>query len=330
MSSATGEPLSRVDGIAKVTGAARYAAEFARPELAHGVIIQSTIAKGRITEIDTSAAEQAPGVLAVITHHNALELPYQKQHPTPPVDPEIGVQLPMLQDDLVRHNGQHIGVVVAKSFEQATHAADLVRVAYEEEPAATSLEAALPHAFPVTEGNEGGGTPAAYRRGNPDRALAQAPVTVDHTYVIARENHNPIELHATMAEWDGDHLTLHDKTQWPGNVASSVALTFGIPEENVRVISPFVGGAFGSALRTWPHVSLARHGGEAGRPAGQDRAHPAADVHLGRLPALHGPARGARRRAGRPARRHDPPRHRRDLLLRGIHRAAARYDLGTL
>jgi xanthine dehydrogenase YagR molybdenum-binding subunit len=267
MSPATGEPLSRLDGVAKVTGAARYAAEFAPPDLAHGAIIQSTIAKGRITEIDTSAAERAPGVLAVITHRNAPELPYQKQHPTPPVDPEVGVQLPMLHDNLVRHNGQHIGVVIAETFEQATYAADLVRIAYEEEPAATSIEAALAHAFPVTEGNEGGGTPAAYRRGDPDRALADAPVTVDQTYVIARENHNPIELHATIAEWDGDRLTLYDKTQWPGNVASNVALVFGIPEENVRVVSPFVGGAFGSALRTWPHVILAAMAArQVGRP----------------------------------------------------------------
>jgi xanthine dehydrogenase YagR molybdenum-binding subunit len=267
MSPATGEPLSRVDGVAKVTGAARYAAEFARPDLAYGAIIQSTIAKGRITEIDSSAAERAPGVLAVITHRNAPELPYQKQHPTPPVDPEVGVQLPMLHDNLVRHNGQHIGVVIAETFEQATYAADLVRIAYEEEPAATSIEAALAHAFPVTEGNEGGGTPAAYRRGDLDRALVDAPVTVDQTYVIARENHNPIELHATIAEWDGDRLTLYDKTQWPGNVASNVALVFGIPEENVRVVSPFVGGAFGSALRTWPHVILAAMAArQVGRP----------------------------------------------------------------
>ena len=174
---------------------------------------------------------------------------------------------PPLQDDLVRHNGQHIGVVVAETFEQATHAADLVRVAYEEEPAATALDAALPHAFPVTEGNEGGGTPAAYRRGDPARALAEAPVTVDETYVIARENHNPIELHATIAAWEGDRLTLHDKTQWPGNVRSYIALTFGIPEEDVRVVSPFVGGAFGSALRTWPHVVLAAMAArQVGRP----------------------------------------------------------------
>ena len=107
--SSVGQPLSRVDGVAKVTGAARYAAEFAPPGLAHGMIIQSTIAQGRITGIDTAEAERAPGVLAVLTHRNAPRLPYEKQHPTPVVDPPIGAPLPMLQDDLVRHNGQHVG-----------------------------------------------------------------------------------------------------------------------------------------------------------------------------------------------------------------------------
>jgi xanthine dehydrogenase YagR molybdenum-binding subunit len=267
MSAATGAPYSRVDGPAKVTGAARYAAEFALPDLAHGAIVQSTIAKGRITGIDTAAAERAPGVLAVITHANAPRLPYRRQHPTPPVDPEIGMQIPVLQDDLVRHNGQYVGLVVAETLEQATCAADLVRIAYEEEPAATAVEAALAHAFPVTEANEGGGTTASYRRGDPLHALAGAPATIDRTYVIARENHNPIEAHATIAAWDGERLVLHDKTQWPGNVRSCVALTFGIPEDDVRVISPFVGGAFGSALRTWPHVILAAMAArEVGRP----------------------------------------------------------------
>ena len=124
-----------------MTGAARYAAEFSLPDLAYGAIVQSTIAKGRIAGIDTAAAARAPGVLAVITHANAPKLPYQRQHPTPPVDPEIGLQIPILQDDLVRHNGQHVALVVAETLEQATYAADLVRVAYDEEPAATSVEA---------------------------------------------------------------------------------------------------------------------------------------------------------------------------------------------
>ena len=175
MTSVVGEPLSRVDGFAKVTGAAKYAAEFALPGLAHGVIVQSTIAKGRITEVDTAGAERAPGVLAVLTHLSAPKLPYRAPDPKPVVDPVIGLQIPMLQDDLVRHNGQHIALVVADTLEQATCAADLVRVAYDEEPAATSLEAAFATAFPMVEANQGGGTTASYRRGDPVRALAEAP-----------------------------------------------------------------------------------------------------------------------------------------------------------
>jgi xanthine dehydrogenase YagR molybdenum-binding subunit len=257
MSTAIGAPLTRVDGIAKVTGQARYAAEFQLPDLAHGAIVQSTIAKGRITEIDTAAAEAAPGVLAVLSHRNAPKLPYEKPWPPPPVDPMVGHQLPMLQDDLVRHNGQHVALVVAETLEQATHAADLVRIAYAEEPAAVTLEAELAHAFPITEGNQGDGAPASFRRGEPARALAAAEVRVDQTYLIARESHNPMEPHATVAVWEGERLTLYDKTQWPGNVRRYVALTFGMDEEQIRVVSPFVGGAFGSALRAWPHVILA-------------------------------------------------------------------------
>jgi xanthine dehydrogenase YagR molybdenum-binding subunit len=141
-----------------VTGAARYAAEFAAPDMAHAAIVQSTIAKGRIAPIDSAAAERLPGVLAVITHENAPKLPY-RQPDAVPVDPLIGRQLPMLQDDLVRHNGQHIAVVVAETFEQATHAADLIRVTYEE--ATTDLEGALSQAFPISEADEEGGMPRA-------------------------------------------------------------------------------------------------------------------------------------------------------------------------
>ncbi len=257
MSRVIGQPLSRVDGLAKVTGRATYAAEFARPDLVHAVVIQSTIPQGRITEIDTTQAEGALGVLAVLTHENAPTLPYNPPGPVP-VDPLVGGQLPMLQDDLIRRNGQHIGVVIAETLEQATHAADLVRIAYNPQPATVAIDEALPHAVSViTEGNFGSGIPASYRRGNPTRELAEASVAVDETYVIARENHNPIEPHATIAEWDGDRLTLYDKTQWPQNVRQYVAATFGIEEDAIRVLSPFVGGAFGSALRVWPHVILA-------------------------------------------------------------------------
>jgi xanthine dehydrogenase YagR molybdenum-binding subunit len=134
MTSVIGQPLSRVDGIAKVTGRATYAAEVQLADLAHAVIVQSTIPHGRITEIDPSRAERAPGVLAVLTYENAPTLPYQPPGQVP-VDPMVGAQLPMLQDDLVRHNGQHIGVVVAETLEQATYAADLVQISYTAHPA---------------------------------------------------------------------------------------------------------------------------------------------------------------------------------------------------
>ncbi|MFI0462965.1 xanthine dehydrogenase family protein molybdopterin-binding subunit [Saccharopolyspora sp. 5N102] len=251
-----GQALSRVDGRAKVTGEATYAAEFdPGPRTAHGVIVGSAIAKGRITEIDTAAAGSAPGVIAVLTHLNAPELPYQ-QHKSL-VDAQDGERIHVLQDDRVVHLGQAIALVVADTFENATHAAALVHASYAEEPAATSFEDAAARALPPGPGNAKSGQPGDTRRGDPDGALQTAAVTIDAEYVVAREDHNPIELHATTAAWDTGTLTVWDKTQWVSNTRAELAATFGIPPENVRVISPFVGGAFGSALRVWPHTTLA-------------------------------------------------------------------------
>ena len=174
----------------------------------------------------------------------------------------------MLQDDRVSHQGQPIALVIAETLEQANHAATLVRVTYAPETGDHRHRARRAGSADAAEDRPGrdAGRP---RRGAaiPKRALAAAEVKVDQTYVIPRENHNPIEMHATIAAWDGDRLTLWDKTQWVHNVADEIAAVFGIPAENVRVISPFVGGAFGSGLRTWPHVTLAALGARvAGRP----------------------------------------------------------------
>ena len=115
--------------------------------------------------------------------------------------------------------------------------------------------------------DQGARRPPETGRGDAEGALSTSPVKTDRTYVIPRENHNPIEMHATIAAWEGDRLTLWDKTQWVYNVAEEIAAVFGIPAQNVRVVSPFVGGAFGSGLRTWPHVTLAALGAKAtGRP----------------------------------------------------------------
>lgn len=262
---AIGKPMDRVDGRLKVTGAARYSAEMEVPDLVHAVLVMSAIAKGRIQQIDTQAAERAPGVLAVITHLNAPKLNFDKPEQRSFVDPMVGQHFPVLQSDTIYFNSQPIAVVVADTLEQAQYAASLVQVRYEEQTPATTVEAAMAEAFPPTESSQGG-QPADVVRGNPD-ALASAQVRVEGSYTIPIEHHNPMEPHATIATWQGDKLTLYDKTQWVYNTRKHVALTFGMPEENVRVISPFVGGAFGSALRSWPHVTVAAIAArQVGRP----------------------------------------------------------------
>jgi xanthine dehydrogenase YagR molybdenum-binding subunit len=258
MTAVIGKPVSRVDGRQKVTGGATYAAEFDVPGLVHGVAVRSTVAQGRIASIDSAAAERAPGVLAVLTHRNAPKLAYRPHKGV--VDPDAGERLHILQDDRVNHQGQPIGLVIAETLEQANHAATLVRVTYAAETAVTDIgrrEPVLP-----TPGER---RPAETRRGDAEGALAAAAVRIDQTYVIPRENHNPIEMHATIAAWSGDRLTLWDKTQWVHNTADEIAAVFGIPPENIRVLSPFVGGAFGSGLRTWPHVTLAALGARVTR-----------------------------------------------------------------
>jgi xanthine dehydrogenase YagR molybdenum-binding subunit len=265
MTTFIGRPVSRVDGRQKVTGGATYAAEFAVPGLAHGAVVRSRMAHGRIDSIDSAPAERAPGVVAVLTHRNAPRLPYREHKAL--VDAVIGERLHVLQDDRVSHQGQPIALVIADTLEQANHAATLVRVSYAPETGTTDISGAEP-VLPTQEKTDQGATlPPETRRGDPEGALASAEVKVEQTYVIPRENHNPIEMHATIAAWDRDRLTLWDKTQWVHNVADEIAAVFGIPADNIRVVSPFVGGAFGSGLRTWPHVTLAALGARmAGRP----------------------------------------------------------------
>ena len=260
-----GQPVSRVDGRQKVTGAATYAAEFDQPGQVYGVIVRSTVANGRIASMDSTAAQRASGVLAVLTHRNASRLAYRPHKGLP--DPATGERLHVLQDDRVNHQGQPIALVIAETLEQANHAATLVRVTYADEAGITDISRVVPIEPTQQKTDQGETRPPQTRRGDPERALTTAEVKVEHTYVIPRENHNPIEMHATIAAWDGDRLTLWDKTQWVHNTADEIAAVFSIPEENIRVISPFVGGAFGSGLRTWPHVTLAALGARVtGRP----------------------------------------------------------------
>ncbi|MEV4033551.1 xanthine dehydrogenase family protein molybdopterin-binding subunit [Streptomyces umbrinus] len=243
---AVGAPLSRVDGRLKVTGGADYAADHDIEGVVHGVIVDASIGRGRITGIDTRTAEAQPGVLKVISHRNAPALDYRDNPGSN--NPAGGRRLRVFQDDQVLFHGQPVAVVVATTLEAAQHAAGLVEVAYDAETPSTDL----------SDGDAPTNTPLTYARGDAPAALAAADVRMEMTYRLARNHHNPMEPHATIARWDGDRLTVWDKTQWViGGTQTELAAVFGIPVASVRVISPFVGGAFGSGLRTWPHVTVA-------------------------------------------------------------------------
>jgi xanthine dehydrogenase YagR molybdenum-binding subunit len=240
-----GKEMSRVDGIAKVTGKAKYAAEFQVPNLAYGFIVQSTVGKGTIKAIDTTEASRAPGVIRIYTHEN-----YPK--PAPPKAPELKPQdnaherdksFRALSTDKIVFNMQPIALVLAETFEQARYAARLVKASYNEEKPTTNMEAALNTAF-VTNPQR-----APKTRGNPTEALQSAPVKIEAEYTIPIEYHNPMEPHGAIAFWENEKLTIFDKTQGVYTVRQHLATSFGIPEENVHVVSPFVGGAFGSSLR---------------------------------------------------------------------------------
>ncbi|WP_394681100.1 xanthine dehydrogenase family protein molybdopterin-binding subunit [uncultured Comamonas sp.] len=237
-----GKGTTRVDGVAKVTGKAKYTAEFQVPHAAYGFVVLSTVAKGRITDIDTREAEQAAGVVRVFTHLNAGRL-----GKAPAADAEPQWTWP-LQSDRVFFNGQPIALVVAESYEQARHAARLVKASYQSEAHTTALEAVLDKAKPSSDN-----TPP---RGDPDKALQAAAVKVDAEYHIPINHHNPIEPHAAIALWEGDKLTVFDKTQEVYGVQKHLAEGLGVPAENIRVVSPFVGGAFGSSLKPNYYPSL--------------------------------------------------------------------------
>ena len=264
--SVIGTPVARVDGPDKVTGRAKYAAEFTPEGLAYAALIESTISAGSIRHIDTAAAERAPGVLLVLTHRNAPKLPYLPAKERPAVEPVAGQALQVLQDARILFNGQPIGVVVAKTQSQADYAASLVRVEYDVDPN-PSIRFDTGSAKPASAAAEEKGRGPESRQGDADGAFAAAAHRVDQTYVQPREHHNAMEPHATVAQWHGDRLTLWDKTQWVCNDADEIARVFGMPAESVRVINPYIGGAFGSALRTWPHVTLAALAAhQSGRP----------------------------------------------------------------
>ncbi|WP_407525761.1 molybdopterin cofactor-binding domain-containing protein [Methylobacterium oryzisoli] len=252
-----GQPLDRVDGRLKVTGAATYAHEF-RPDRApaHGFILPAAIAKGRVAEIDTRLAELAPGVLLVMTHRNApRQAEFGSARDPQGVPNRFARARPFLGDDRVRFWGEPVAFVVAHSFEAARHAASLIRVTYAAEPQATDLRANLDKAYAPPTINVGMATDTA--SGDFEAAFASAAVTVDSRYWVGYQAHNALEPHAALAEWDGSRLTIHTATQTLANTRTAVAATLRMSVEDVRIVSPFIGGGFGGKLGVRAETILA-------------------------------------------------------------------------
>jgi len=240
---------TRYDARAKVTGAAKYSAEFKAPtDAVYAFIVQSTIPNGRLASIDQAAAEKSSGVLAVITPFNAPKLPVAS--PQPPVRRHITV----LQERDVFYNGQPIAVVVARSLPEAMQAATLLHIAYRQSPAKLKFKDRLSEARqPKSPGRE----PATQTRGDLTAAMSKATVTVEQTYTTPYQHHNPMEPHATLAWWEGDKLVVHDSTQYITGDRMTIARMLGIPTDNVHLECPYTGGGFGCKGSTWSHVILA-------------------------------------------------------------------------
>jgi xanthine dehydrogenase YagR molybdenum-binding subunit len=266
-STAIGKPIDRVDGRKKITGNAKYAAEFKHDRLTHAVLVQSTIARGRITSIDTAAARRAPGVIAVLSHQNAPKLKQGNKGPKaePLQSGKMGEDRLPFSDDVIHYAGQHVAVVVADTLDHARHAASLVKVRYQEEkPLLTIEEAASTEYMPKASF----GRPLQHERGNVEAALA-APgvVKLQQTYTTPVETNNPMEPSATVAVWDGDKLMVADATQGVMGTRGILAQVFGLPKENVHVVCPFTGGGFGCKGFVWPHTMIAAMAAQVtGRP----------------------------------------------------------------
>ncbi len=245
----TGQGISRVDGPAKVTGRAQYAAEFALPGMVHAVLVQSTVAAGRIAGFDLAGAQGMPGVLAIITHENAERLTDTKAV-------QQTVTKPLLQGADIWYNGQHVAVVVADTLDRATAAAAAVRVRYEQTEATTVMDPALDQAYTPKHFRDGAESPD-YSRGTPDDAFNAAAVKVAQTYRTPIEHHNPMEPHATLAEWKDGRLTVWTSSQGIGGAQRTLSALFGIDADKVSVHCPFVGGGFGCKGNTWPPATLA-------------------------------------------------------------------------
>ena len=240
---AIGRGVARVDGPLKVSGGARYSSDFHFDKLLYAVPVCAHVASGRIASIDTSAAERMPGVRKVYTRANIgtfYRIPAKGEA-------RIDERRPPFEDDVIRYHGQYVAMVVADTFEQASAAADRIKVDYagtKDPDVRMHLE---PEKAPKTESE----------RGDVDRAFAEAPVKIDQTYTTPVETHNPIELHASVAVWDGQGFTLYESTQSIMNHRAAMAQMLGVPQEHMRIVTEYLGSGFGGKLWPWPHALLA-------------------------------------------------------------------------
>ena len=237
------DPDARVDAKVKVTGSAKFAAEYDIPGLVYGVLVTSTITKGRITNIDTTKADRAPGVISVVTHLNRPKVPgWDTENSRQQTTQEYR----LFYNDQIVFNDQPVALAIADTLERAQYAASVVEVQYEKQTPETDFLGNISKAVVSTRNPD-------YKRGDPD-AIKNAPVKIEAEYITPVHVHNAMEPHAAIAIWDGDEkLTLYNKTQWVGGVQQNMMQMFKLKKENIHVISKFVGGAFGSASRSWPH-----------------------------------------------------------------------------
>jgi len=239
-----GAAVPRIDGPLKVSGNAKYTADFYFPEMVYAVPVCSTVAKGRITRLDTSDAEKMPGVVAILHRENIGRLYRSARDLT--FSAYLDERRPPFEDDVIYYNGQYVALAVAETFEQAQAAAAAVQVVYSAEKPDLSNNLEPEGKLKIES-----------IRGDTEAAFATAPVKIDETYVTPVETHNPMELHASVSIWDGSKFTLYETTQGVVNHRAVMAQVLGVPKENVQVISLFLGSGFGGKLFPWPHSALA-------------------------------------------------------------------------
>jgi len=253
--SPVGRETRRIDGPFKVTGLAQCTSDFRFPSMLYAVPVEATIANGRVLKLDTATAEKMPGLRAIL-HRGNIGRIFRATY-------EAGFEgiteegRPPFEDDIVRYYGQYIALAVAETFETAKAAADAVRATYSKETPNVQTHLEPDNEPDVVLTTYGPRERLQSRRGDAEGAFATAPIKLDRTYVTPTETQNPLEPHATTALWDGSMLTLYESSQGVVNLRAVLAQMFGLPKENVRVITKFVGSGFGCKLYPWPHCALA-------------------------------------------------------------------------